>query len=96
MSDPSDPVIAGESGGDRLMAMIRMRARERRVPPDDLPTPEQVALVTRALADHTTLMAALAYHRGGPGEPWPESLSLGRFFHALSDQIEVEARQRHD
>jgi len=48
-------------------------------------TPVQVAVVCHALADHTALLEALRY---APGGPWPEARSVGRWLHAVGDQLE--------
>jgi hypothetical protein len=69
---------------DRLLAAIRNRQREglQKAQVSDA----QVALVARALADHTLLQAALRY-RPDETSPWPYATSLGRFFHHLADEL---------
>ncbi len=49
---------------------------------------EQVAVVVRALADHTMIMDALQ-HRPDPKSPWPQATSLGRWFHDVADQADI-------
>lgn len=74
----------------RLAACITNRQREGLLGNVEI-TELQVALVCRALADHTLLMQALNFHRPDDGI-WPEATSLGRFFHHLADDFEHEAR----
>jgi hypothetical protein len=52
-----------------------------------LPTREQVSLVLRALADHTSITEALE-HRPDPDSPWPHATSLGRWYHDVADAME--------
>lgn len=80
------PQVAGEPAADRLM-----RSLDYRLSPPGTPrlTREQVAVVMHALADHTAIMAALAYSRG-EDSPWPESLSVGRWLHAVGDQLTAD------
>lgn len=78
----SSPRVAGEYACDRLMDNIRQRARESgRVAPSEA----DVKLVLRGLADHTAIMEMLKY-RVEPG-PWPEATSIGRWFHAVADDL---------
>lgn len=78
------PQVAGESAIDRLM-----RSLDYRLTPD---TPrlsrQQVAVVLHALADHTAIQAALQWRRDDTS-PWPEALSMGRWFHDVADQVDV-------
>lgn len=81
------PQVAGQPAADRLMEAVDRRlhfAAER-------PTREQVAAVVRGLADHTALEAARVYSRE-PGMPWPTSTSIGRWLHAVGDQL-VDMRE---
>lgn len=87
MSEPAptraEPMVAGQRAADRLM-----RSLDYRLSPGVEPlTEEQVAVVLHALADHTALMAALAY-RTDPTSPWPQSVSVGRWLHDTADQLE--------
>lgn len=77
------PVVAGEAMSKRLM-----RSLDYRLHPD-MPrlTPEQVAVVMHALADHTAIQEALRYSVDHDG-PWPFATSIGRWFHAIADQLE--------
>ena len=60
-------------------------------------TPRQIALVLRALADHTTLMYATSYERRSlaairegrddEDEYWPTELSVGRFLQDTAQQL---------
>ncbi len=49
-----------------------------------LPTDEQIALMFRALADHTAIMQALHFDPD-PTSPWPQATSLGRWYLAMRD-----------
>lgn len=77
------PTIAGESAADRLMRSLdyRLHPTARRL------TREEVAVVMHALADHTAIEAALRF-RPEPESPWPYALSVGRWFHAVGDQLD--------
>lgn len=75
----SGPTVCGESAADRLM-------RSQSVSRSDV-TPAQVAAVLHGLADHTALMAALAYSPPEDGY-WPEATSLGRWLHDTAYQLE--------
>lgn len=79
----SRPTVAGELAADRLM-----RSLDYRLSPDGTPelSREQVAVVLHALADHSALMAALGYARD-ESSPWPEALSVGRWLHAVGDDL---------
>ena len=49
---------------------------------------DQVALVCRALADHTLIQEAMKF---APDDgPWPVATSIGRFFHAMADEFEAD------
>lgn len=77
------PHVAGEPAADRLM-----RSLDYRMHPGTEPvTRDQVAVVLHALADHTAIMAALD-HRRDDDSPWPEALSVGRWFHDVADQLD--------
>lgn len=69
---------------ERLARSITNRQREgllREVGVSEV----QVALVCRALADHTLIQAAMKY---APDDgPWPAATSIGRFFHHLADEF---------
>lgn len=87
MSDsqrPARTLVVGKPAADRLM-----RRLDYRLSPANTPrlTREQVAVVLHALADHTALMAALNYRRDDTS-PWPESVSLGRWFHDTANDLE--------
>lgn len=76
-------MVAGQRAADRLMLAL-----DYRLSPGVAPlTEEQVAVVLHALADHTALMAALAY-RPDPTSPWREALSVGHWLHDAADQLE--------
>ena len=77
------PTVADEPAADRLMRSLDYRLSSVIEPL----TPEQVAVVLHALADHTALQAALAYRRD-IASPWPEATSLGRWLHEVGDQLE--------
>jgi hypothetical protein len=76
------PHVVGERAADRLM-----RSLDYRMPAGVEPlTPEQVAVVLHALADHTALEAARVYLPDS--SPWPTSTSIGRWLHDTADQLE--------
>lgn len=84
-------MIAGEAASERLMRMVQIRAREQGVV--DLPTKKQVALVASALADHTAIMHMVQFdrmsrwHRDQEEQLWPTETSIGRWFHAVADDL---------
>jgi hypothetical protein len=80
------PQVAGEAAGDRLMRSIdyRLSPGARQL------TREEVAVVLHALADHTAIVAAIAYNQPDDGH-WPQATSLGRWFHDTADQLERDA-----
>jgi hypothetical protein len=85
------PRVAGESAAERLMRSLdyRLAPEARHL------TQREVAIVMHALADHTAIMAALEYARDETC-PWPEARSLGRWFHAVGDELERLARDLPD
>lgn len=78
------PLVAGEPASLRLMKNLDYRLSPNVQPLDE----SQVALVLRALADHTALHAALAWDPSGPGYPYANESSVGRWFHAVADDLE--------
>ena len=80
------PKVAGQYADDRLLANI---VRERRRFEDPIPSPEQVAMVLHALADHTAILEMLQ-HRPDSTSPWPEATSVGRWLHDVGDAFEQE------
>lgn len=89
----STPMVGNESAADRLL-----RSLDNRRDGTPKPTPAQVAMVMRALADHTAIMQMVRYDRMGKeqqGEKsneetkwWPTETSIGRWFHGVADQLE--------
>lgn len=79
------PTVSGEAAGVRLM-----RSLDYRLSPNVQPLDEaQVAVVCRALADHTAIMAAMEFERLADATNfWPEATSMGRWLHAVADQLE--------
>ncbi len=90
------PEVVGEPYAERLMRSLdyRLHPKARRLSPDD------VAVVLHALADHTALEAERVYDRmerqwnlaSGTGEVpretlWPTSTSIGRWLHDTADQM---------
>lgn len=70
----------GESPAVRLMGQVQQYDAM-------LPLhPAQVAIVCRALADHTALQGAVAYRRSEPDGDDP-ALAVGRWLHAVADEI---------
>ncbi len=79
--------IGGDDPADRLIAAVRREAWRGGQPP----SPDQIAMVLHALADHTSLMQALDWSRE-PGGDWPAATSVGRWLHAYGDYIESGGR----
>ena len=76
------PMVAGEPASIRLMRSIDTRRFN-----EPCPTPNQVAMVLHALADHTAQMEMLK-HRPDPTSPWQEATSVGRWLHDVGDDLE--------
>lgn len=72
-----------ETPGTRLMSSL-----DNRITGEPKPTRKQVAMVLRALADHTAIMKMLE-HRPDPTSPWPQATSVGRWFHDTGNELEV-------
>ena len=73
-----------KSAADRLMAQVR---NQRLMEGVEHPTPEQVAIVLHALADHTAIMQALCW----TSIAWTQgeaATNVGRWFHAVADDLE--------
>ena len=70
------PHVAGERAADRLL-----RSLGYRLAGVDPPSQKQIVAVLRALADHTALTAAIAYHH----EP---AIAVGRWLHDTADQMQ--------
>lgn len=91
------PVAIGtEAAWRRLMFQVTLEGRTRPGPP---PTPQQVAMVLHALADHTALEHARVWDRRADrlgstieDSPWPTTTSIGRWLHAVGDDIDDFAR----
>lgn len=87
------PQVAGQPAGERIMKHL-----DNRLTQAPKPTPLQVAMVLRSMADHTAIMEMTRYDRMGKapqGEDptketayWPTETSIGRWFHAVADQLE--------
>lgn len=73
--------IGMDEASARVMAQVRSNAR----PGTPVPTPDQVAAVLHALADHTALVQAVSW-RPEPDEG--AALSVGRWLHDLGDLLE--------
>src|ERR1700730_7885077 len=76
--------VTDQFASDRLMQQVKYQQRRIDEP---LPTPRQVAMVLHALADHTAIMSAIE-HRRDNTSPWPEALSVGRWFHDVGNDLE--------
>lgn len=78
--------ILGSIGGDdpveRLMRQV-FNSSWSGNPPERPPSPQQVAYVLHALADHTSLTAAITY-TGSDNY----AANVGRWLHAYGDTIE--------
>ena len=79
------PTVAGEPAHLRLMRSIDTRRFN-----EGCPTPNQVAMVLHALADHTAILEMLK-HRPDETTPLqpPEATSVGRWFHDVADDLEA-------
>lgn len=77
------PEVAGQNAAERLMANLDYRLSPNVQPLDE----DQVAVVLRALADHTALADAVNW-RHDPNSPWPVLTSLGRWLHDVADELE--------
>jgi len=80
------PMVAGVPASERLMQQVNYR---RRYTDTGVITPQQVAVVLHALADHTAIMTMLD-HRLDETSPWPEATSIGRWFHDVGNELEEE------
>ncbi|MDP5182151.1 hypothetical protein QOZ88_05840 [Blastococcus sp. BMG 814] len=90
---PDGPAVAGQPAADRLMVAVRTRYRGP-FRDGEMPDAHQVALVCRALADHTALEAARTYRRSTDhaGDFHPTSTSIGRWLQDVADQLEERDR----
>lgn len=85
-------IVAGELAAKRLMKALDNRRFDGHPKPDA----KQVAMVMHALADHTAIMEMTRYDRlehngsnaGKESEYWPTETSIGRWFHAVGDDLE--------
>lgn len=78
------PMVVGEPASQRLMRSIDTRRFN-----ESAPTPNQVAMVLHALADHTAILEMLK-HRPDETTPLqpPEATCVGRWFHDVGDDLE--------
>jgi hypothetical protein len=74
----TEPTVAGEPAADRLRKQIIQR---NRLSDEPAPSPQQVMVVLRALADYTHMMAAV----DGGADP---AHNVASWMHAVADQIE--------
>lgn len=83
VANVNGPIVAGEPAAVRLMRNLdyRLHPDARRL------TADEVAVVLRALADHTAITEALRWNPPGDGL-WPEATSMGRWFHDVADDLE--------
>lgn len=87
MSTPPRPkpraTVAGQPAADRLMGAL-----DYRLSPGIGPlTRAHVAVVLHALADHTAIEVALR-HEHDPSGYAPHATSVGRWLHAVADDLE--------
>lgn len=77
------PRVCGEPASVRLMRSLdyRLHPGARKL------TLDEVAVVLRALADHTAITDALRWSPPADGL-WPEATSMGRWFHDVADDLE--------
>lgn len=79
----SQPMVAGEPAGERIMKSLDNRRFDGAAKPNR----QQVAMVLHALADHTAIMEMLK-HRPDPTSPWQEATCVGRWMHDVGDTLE--------
>lgn len=77
-------LVGDELARRRLMDNVRRQALHIPAP---APSPQQVAIVLHALADHTAIMSAFG-HNPDPTSPWPEATSIGRWLHDVGYELE--------
>ncbi|HEY6934292.1 MAG TPA: hypothetical protein VI452_12925 [Marmoricola sp.] len=91
-----DPVmtVAGEHAADRLLRSQKLYS-EVYLHGEEPPTPQQVAAVLHALADHTLLahlvgpdVAELGRDRAHLGDGWAQASGIGRFLQRMGDWLE--------
>lgn len=101
-NNPTNPIDAKHGpqvplGGKTENASDRiMRSLDNRLTGEPKPTRKQVAMVLHALADHTAIMQMTRYDRlehwgsnkGKETEYWPTETSIGRWFHAVGNDLE--------
>ncbi len=80
----TEPTVAGEPAADRLCKQIIQR---NRLSSEPVPSPQQVRVVLRALADYTHMEMAVL---GGP-DP---AHNVASWMHAVADQIERQEWKR--
>jgi hypothetical protein len=81
----------GENAADRIM-----KALDNRLTGEPKPTRKQVGMVLNALADHTAIMEMcqldrlehIGSNKGQETKYWPTETSIGRWFHAVADDLE--------
>ncbi len=73
--------IGGQDPVERLILAV-INSSWKGSPPQGPPTPQQIAYVLHALADHTSLIQAVTFDAGDP------ATSIGRWLHAYGDTIE--------
>lgn len=83
-----------QSGGEESAANRVMKQLDNRLlDGEPKPTRKQVAMVLGALADHTAIMHMVQFDRmskwnkGQEEELWPTETSIGRWFHAVADDL---------
>lgn len=83
-----------QSGGEESAANRIMKQLDNRLTGEPKPTRKQVAMVLHALADHTAIMHMVdfdrrdRFHPGQEEKLWPTETSIGRWFHAVGDDLE--------
>lgn len=82
----TEPTVAGEPAADRLSTQI---IRRNRTSDEPLPSPQQVGVVLRALADYTHMQMAVL---GGP-DP---AHNVASWMHAVANQIERQEWKREE
>lgn len=102
MSEQDPMMVAGEHAADRLLRAQKLEPGSPYLAGEEPPTPNQIAAVLHALADHTLLMhlvgdevATLGEDRAHLGPGWQQATAIGRFLQNMGNRIERAERSAH-
>jgi hypothetical protein len=88
----TEPTVAGEPAADRLRKAI---VRRNRTSDEPAPSPAQVIVVLRALADYTHMEAAVQFLDEGYSKGRADAAhNVASWMHAVADQIERQEWKR--